>query len=320
MEREDFKNHIDVSIIIVSYNSFQLLVNCLNALISFTANIKYEIIVIDNNSSEGNISDLLSGYKDLILIKNSENKGFGAANNQGLSLAKGKYVLLLNSDTIFIENSLKKVYDFAESLSSDLIIGCRLLNEDKSLQHSVYDYPTFLNVFTSNFFLYALFPRSRFFSKYYLMNRKTNEIKKVDVVTGAFLFGSRKLLIEIGGFDERFFFYNEETDLCYRFKQAGGNIYYFPGTEIIHLKGGTANKQSWFAYKYQSESTVKFFQKHFKGVTFISTIVIHYVGIIIRIPIFFILGVITLNQNLITRSLYYLRLPFIYPRNIFKEK
>ncbi|TDJ56553.1 MAG: glycosyltransferase family 2 protein [Ignavibacteria bacterium] len=311
---------MDVSIIIVNYNSFKLLQDCIESIFKHSTGCDFEIIVIDNNSSIENIDDVVSDFGEIILIKNKKNVGFGAANNQGLRIAKGKYILFLNNDTILLENSLKKVFDFAETLNEDLIIGCKLLNEDKSVQHSVYDFPSLLNVFTSNFFLYSLFPKSKLFNKYHLMNRRINETTEVDVVTGAFLFGTKNKLQEIGGFDKRFFFYNEETDLCYRFKRNGGKIYYYPGTSVVHLKGGTAKTISWFAHKNQSVSTIKFFQKHFSEFKYISALVFHYLGLLIRIPIFLLAGLITLKGRLIIRSLYHFKLLFIYPRNLFKDK
>jgi GT2 family glycosyltransferase len=160
MEKQIQKLEIDVSIIIVNYNSTEFLKNCLKSIEKFTSGISYEIIVIDNNSMTGDIDEILDNHNKIRLIKNNVNKGFGAANNQGVKVAKGKYALLLNNDTILFENSIKKVFDFAESLEGNEIIGCKLLNEDKSVQKSVYDFPNLLNVFTSNFFMYLLFPKS----------------------------------------------------------------------------------------------------------------------------------------------------------------
>ncbi len=316
MTLENMKK-IDVSVVIVNYNSFDLLRNCLSTVIKHTRNVNYEIIAVDNNSTEGKVETITNEFENIILIKNSTNEGFAKANNKGLRIANGKYVLFLNNDTIFFENTIKKVFDFAETLNENSIIGCKLLNKDKSLQHSVYDFPSLLNVFTSNFFLYSLFPKSKLFNKYHLMNRKINETTKVDVVTGAFLFGTKEKLKEIGGFDERFFFYNEETDLCYRFKQNGGKIFYYPQTAIVHLKGGTAKKSGWFAYKNQSLSTIKFFQKHFSRFNFIVALILHYIGIFIRIPTFLLIGFLILNRDLLIRSYYYLKLLVIYPKNLF---
>ena len=305
---------IAVSIIIVNYNSLTLLMNCLATLTKYTSEINYEIILIDNGSDENRIEEKLKHYPEIISIFNKENKGFGTANNQGLAIAKGKYVLFLNNDTIFFENTIKKVFDFAESIKKPVIVGCKLLNQDKTLQHSVFDFPSVLNVFTSNFFLYAIFPRSKYFNKYHIMNRGNIATIEVDVVTGAFLFCSKDIIKKIDGFDERFFFYNEETDLCYRVKQNGGKVYYFPETSVVHLKGGTAKTISWFAHKHQSESTIKFFQQHFSGLKYVSILVFHYTGILIRIPIFLLIGIITFNRNLIIRSFYYFKLLFTYPK------
>ncbi len=309
---------MNASIIIVNYNSFNLLENCLSSLYNQTKDINMEVIVIDNNSTDGNIKDVISRFENIILIKNSDNKGFGAANNQGLKAAKGKYVLFLNNDTIIFENTIKKVYKFAESINDSVIVGCKLLNRDKTLQYSVYDFPSLLNIFTSNFFLYLLFPRSRYFNKYYLMNRRISEITEVDVVTGAFLFGNKDKIEELGGFDERFFFYNEETDLCYRFKNNGGKIFYYPDSSVIHLKGGTANKNFSIRYKNEFIATIKFYQKHFKGLKFVLALIFHYSGMLIRIPVFLLTGILTFNKLLILRSYYNIKHLFSYPENLFK--
>ena len=239
---------------------------------------------------------------------------------RGLEVAKGKYILFLNNDTIILENSIKMVYEFAGSIKKPIIVGCKLLNEDRTLQQSVYDFPKLLNVFTSNFFLYLLFPRSRYFNKYHYMNRKINKITEVDVVTGAFLFGNKDKIKELGGFDERFFFYNEETDLCYRFKKSGGKIFYFADSSVIHLKGGTANKNLSVRFTNEFIATIKFYQKHFRGLKFIMVIIFHYFGMLIRIPIFFFTGILTLNKLLILRSYYNIKNLFSYPQNLFKNR
>lgn len=319
MEEQIQKLEIDVSIIIVNYNSTELLKICINSIEKFTNSINYEIIVVDNSSMLGHVDELLKFHDRITLIKNDINRGFGAANNQGVEVANGKYILLLNNDTILFENSIKKVFDFAESLDGNEIIGCKLLNEDKSVQKSVYDFPKLLNVFTSNFFLYLLFPKSKYFNKYHLMNKGISRITEVDVVTGAFIFMSRKSYEVLGGFDERFFFYMDDTDLCYRHKHNNGKVIYFPETSIIHLKGKSAKGESWFKNKHQSISTIKFFQKHFFGLEFLLMLFFHYAGVLVRIPLFIIGGIVMLNKTLVMRGVYYIRLIFIYPANEFKN-
>ncbi|MCU0415487.1 MAG: glycosyltransferase family 2 protein [Ignavibacteriaceae bacterium] len=300
MEEQIQKLEIDVSIIIVNYNSTEFLKDCLDSIEKFTTGINFEIIVIDNNSMTGDFDELLKYHDKITLIK-------------------GKNILLLNNDTLLIENSIKKVFDFAESLEGENIIGCKLLNEDKSTQKSVYDFPIFLNVFTSNFFLYLLFPKSKYFNKYHLMNKGISRITEVDVVTGAFIFMSRKSYEALGGFDERFFFYMDDTDLCYRHKQNIGKVIYFPETSIIHLKGKSVKGESWFKNKHQSISTIKFFQKHFFGLEFLLMLIFHYIGLLLRFPLFILGGMFTLNKNLFIRGIYYARLIFLYPANQFKS-
>lgn len=319
MEEQVQKLEIDVSIIIINYYSTELLEGCLDSIFKYMNGINSEIIIVDNGSVAGDLENLLSKYSGIKLVMNQSNKGFGAANNQGAELAKGKYLLFLNNDTIIQENSIKKVFDYANSISGENIIGCRLLNADGSIQKSVFDFPTLANVFTSNFFLYLLFPKSKHFNKYHLMNKGINSITDVEVVTGAFLFITKNIFKKLGGFDERFFFYMDETDLCYRHRQNNGRVIYYPEISVIHLKGKSAKGESWFKNKYQSISTIKFFQKHFSTMKFILAIFFHYSGLMLRIPIFLIAGILLMKKELMKRSFYYLRIIFIYPANEVKS-
>ncbi len=319
MEEQIQKLEKDVSVIVVNFNSTELLKDCLDSIIGFTDNINYEVIVVDNGSDKSDIEHFIKDFENILFIKNKVNRGFGGANNQGAAIAKGKYFLFLNNDTILFENTIKKVFDLAESVPGENIIGCKLLNEDKSIQKSVYDFPTLLNVFTSNFFLYLLFPGSKYFNRYHLMNKGIKEITGVDVVTGAFLFINRKSFETLNGFDERFFFYMEETDLCYRHKQNKGQIIYYPETSLIHLKGKSSSGESWFKNKYRSFATIYFFQKHFHGLKFCLAILFHHIGLLIRSPLFILFGVLSINKEMIRRGFYCFLLTFLYPSNQFKS-
>ncbi|MFA8343608.1 MAG: glycosyltransferase family 2 protein [Rhodothermaceae bacterium] len=307
---------INLSTIIVNYNTHQLLDACLSSLFEYNTSLSIEVIVIDNNSQESGFDEIVSKFKDLVIIKNKSNLGFGKANNQGIEIAKGKYILLLNSDTYFTEDTLSKVHKYLETKNEKIILGCRLLNADSTLQHSVSDFPGFRESFMSNFFLYKVFPKKKFFNKYHLMNKELNSVSEVDIVTGAFMIGKTEFFKELKGFDERFFFYFEEIDLCYRVKQNGGKIVYFPETEIYHVGGGSANSYSFFKYSNQSISTIKFYQKHFKGLKFTGCLINHYTGILIRIPLFFFGGLI--KKSLFERAKIYCKLLTIYPKNDFK--
>ena len=179
---------IIVSIIIVNYNSFDLLDHCLGSIKDFTYNVNYEIIVVDNNSSQNGLEKIISTYPDVKFIRNTENLGFSKANNIGIIYASGKYILFLNNDTYFIENSLKKVLDFAEGINREVFIGCRLLNKDGSNQISLVNFDTVLNSFGENFFLYKLFPGNRFLNRYHYNYSETDTPVEVDIIKGAFMF------------------------------------------------------------------------------------------------------------------------------------
>ncbi len=315
----DSKYFYDVSVLIVNYNNIQLLEDCIQSILKNTVEIHFEIIVVDNNSTDGNVEELIKKYNNVKLILNKTNAGFAAANNQGLKIAKGKYILFLNNDTLLIENSLKKVFDYAESRLDQILIGCKLLNTDFSIQYSVYDFPSIGNILFSNLSLYRLFPKLKIFNKYHLMNKQISDITKVDVVIGAFMFCPTDAIVKLNGFDERFYFYNDDTDLCYRFKNSIGQVLYYPYTSIVHHGGATVNKNSWFKFKNQTLVQIQFYQKYFSGFKFLTAVLLNYLGILIRIPYFFILGTISLKISHILTSYYYLKSLFYYPPNKFNK-
>ena len=309
---------IDVSIIIVNYNGFDLLKNCLLTFYKYARDFTYEVILIDNNSVEGDIKEVIKDFKEIILIENKTNLGYSRANNLGLKIANGKYVLFLNNDVLFIENSIKVIYDFAEKLDDKTFIGCKLLNPDKSWQPSSAKFPSGLNFITSNFFLYLINPYSEYLNKYYLQKKIINVPVEVDYILGAFLFGSRSVLLNLQGFDERFYFYAEDIDLCYRLKIMGGKTIFNPTTTIIHIGGASVKSNQWFKFKNKAISELQFFQKHKSGIEFLIGIFSHYTGNFIRIPIFFVIGILMFDRDLLIRSYYHLKLLFIYPKNLFK--
>jgi hypothetical protein len=308
-----------VSVIIVSYNNLYLLKDCLCSLIQHTKDVKYEIIIIDNNSVEGDVKNAVSEFKDTTLIINKNNAGFAAANNQGIGLAKGKYFLFLNNDTIFLENTIKKIFDFAESLQDKTFIGCELKNADRSHQDSIQEIDNVWNYFGEKFFLYKLFPGSKLLNRYYQNYIPAEKPVDVDIIKGAFMFCDSKSVIELKGFDERFYFYGEEVDLCMRFKAQGGRILFYPMSSIIHLGGATVTKNRWFDLKNQVIARIQILQKHYYGLMFFTMLLLHYSGIFLRIWVYSIEGVITLNKNQLWKALYYLKQLFVYPQNRFKH-
>lgn len=308
---------MNISIVIVNYNALALLDKCLSSIIKHTEGLNFEIIVVDNNSSEGDVEQIADSYHKIKIIKNKKNLGFSAANNVGFNIATGKYILILNNDTIFHENTIKTLFDFAEKLKRDVFIGCKLLNEDGTRQVSLVDFDTLTNSLGENLFIYKLFPRSKIFNRFHLNYREINRPMEVDVVKGAFILCTATALKNLKGFDTRFFFFGEETDLCCRFKNSGGAVFYYPGTSIYHIGGASTDKNLWFKFKNQSIAKIQIYQKHYSGMKAFLLIALHFSGIFLRVPLYFFAGVLSLNQSLIMKSFFYLKTLFVYPTNQF---
>lgn len=318
MGRENNKM-IDVSIIIVNYNGSLMLKECLETLYNFSTGFDCEIIIVDNHSTEENIDEVVKGFSNIILIKNETNLGFSKANNIGLKIAKGKFVLLLNNDVYFTENSIKKVLEFADRQPEKSFVGCKLLNPDGSWQASSSSFPNIINIVASNLFLYLLFSNSRLLNKYYLQNLDVNKPVKVDYVLGAFLFSRREILLSLNGFDEKFFFYGEDIDLCFRLKAFGGSTIFFPDTSVVHIGGASVKNNQWFKFRNKSIAELQFYQKHFFGLKFLVAVIFTYLGHFIRIPISLVIGLFKFDRDLVERSYFHLKLLFVYPKNIFRD-
>jgi GT2 family glycosyltransferase len=225
-------DRIDISVIIVNWNTKDLLRNCLNSLYQTVPNLACEIVVVDNASSDGSIAMLKSEFSSVIRIVNKENKGFGAANNQALAIMKGKYALLLNSDVVLTTRAVSKLWDFCESNEKAAIVCGQLLNADGSKQNSIASFPGLLTLAANTSLLEYLFP-GRYPSKRY---RHTSPIE-VDSAIGACMMIRKKALDEAGTFDERYFFFFEETDLAYTMRLQGWKIYQVPDALVYHLQG-----------------------------------------------------------------------------------
>lgn len=307
-----------VTIVIVNYNSFDLLEKCLNSISEFVDEKMYRIILIDNNS-DGDVSKISKKFRCIELIRNEKNIGFAAANNKAIKIIDTKYTLLINNDIIFEEDSIKKIIDIAEKNDEEIIVGCRLLNPDGSIQESAYQFPNIWNTFTENFFLSTLFKKNKVFSKSSLSFSHSQNFQRTDSVKGAFMFCSSQQLKKIGGFDERFFFYSEDIDLCKRFKEAGGKIYFYPGTSVIHYEISNNKKDFWFYHKNLSIGKIQYYQKHFLGLRLIFVLIIHFCGIAIRVPLYAILYLIKFDSAWLKKSLIYIKLLFVYRNTSFRN-
>ncbi len=223
---------MDITIIIVNYNSKDLLRNCLNSIYATVHNISHEIIVVDNASSDGSQVMVGTEFPTIHLIKNERNYGFGAANNQALAIMQGRYALLLNTDTMLKEKAVSELFSFMET-HPDAAIACgQLLNADGSKQNSIASFPSIWTLLFNIPVIEKLFPH-RYPSKRY---DHKNPIE-VDSGIGACLLVRKQAINEVGLFDERYFFFFEETDWALRMKNAGWKVYHVPSAHIYHLQG-----------------------------------------------------------------------------------
>lgn len=248
---------MQVSVIIVNYNTKQLTLNCIESIYKHTCDVDFEIIVVDNASSDGTVEAVEVAFPEVRVIKSSENLGFGRANNLGAKYAKGEFLLLLNSDTLLVENSIQKMLDFYLTNQDFLnvgAIGCILTDE-------------WGNSINSG----GVFPKSNNYIRSYIGRvsesftiDETVEYQQIDFVTGADLFISKQCYDGVSGFDESFFLYYEETDLQRRLVDLGYQNYLFNRTKIIHLEGGSdlGKKISNFKRMIIHQSRNRYLRKH----------------------------------------------------------
>lgn len=253
---------LDVSVIVVNWNTREILRDCLASTFQETKSLKMEVIVIDNASSDGSVEMVREKFPEVILIANTENRGFAAANNQGIEIAKGRYLLLLNSDTVVLDGAIEKTVAYADNLQDTAVVGCRVLNPDRSLQPTCFMFPSVLNWLLFATYLYKIFPRSKFFGRERMSWWLRDDEREVDVVTGCYMLVSRSAVEDVGLLDERFFMYAEETDWCFRFRQRGWKNRFMPYAEIIHIGGASAPKKSAHRARVANESFKRYMFKH----------------------------------------------------------
>lgn len=223
---------MDVSIIIVSFNTMQMTDDCISSVIKSLQGVsfRWEIIVIDNVSTDGTRAMLKEKFPKVTTILNRENIGFGRANNQGIKMAKGEYILLLNSDTLIVSNAIEKLFAFGKQ-HSNAFVGGKLLNFDRSAQTSCGPFFSLPVVFASLFLQGDRLGITRW---------SPNSVRKLDWISGACIMAPKKLFMNDLLFDEKIFMYMEEIDLLYRAKQKGYSVYFYPRALIIHLGAGSS--------------------------------------------------------------------------------
>ena len=247
---------LKLSVIIVNYNVRYFLELCLESVQVALTGIDSEVIVIDNNSTDDSCEMVKALFPDVILIQNAKNVGFSKANNQGVDLSKGEYVCILNPDTIVAEDSFTKILTFATNKDNLGIVGCKLIDGTGCfLPESKRNLPV----------VKVAIQKMRGNATYYYANDiKEDEIAKVDVLVGAFMFMKRAVYQDLEGFDEDYFMYGEDIDLSYKAQKRGLDNYYYGATTIIHFKGESTMKDALYAKRFYGAMQI-FYKKHFRS-------------------------------------------------------
>ena len=261
---------MDVSIIIINFNTKELTINCIDSIISQTVNITYEIIVCDNASIDGSQRAIQLKFPNIVLIESAENLGFGKANNLGAEVAQGRYLFFLNSDTVLLNNSIDALYSFNIANHERLNIGVSggiLLDKNGFETLSFGPLPS---LFTTLISILGLVPRFTKMTKSELKDFISNGYLEVGYITGADLFISKSIFKAIGGFDPNIFMYYEESDLQLRLNHAKFHNYVIAATKIVHLEGASLNQLSTNNKKRLiiTKSIFYYFRKHSKSLAF----------------------------------------------------
>ncbi|NEQ48935.1 MAG: glycosyltransferase family 2 protein [Leptolyngbya sp. SIO3F4] len=247
-----------VSIVIVNYNGGPVILECLNSLQKYTRRIPYEIIVVDNNSQDGSPEEINGNFPSVNLLRQSKNAGFGTANNIGVAKSSGKFIWLLNSDVYLTSNVLPFFVARLEEDPQIGILGPRLVNADGSFQLSVSKEISIRGEFQT---LQQVRKYRNLATRPQLAQSYVSE-KTVDIVVGAAMFMRREVFDKSGGFDQNFFMYFEESDLCKRVRNLGYSILYTPKVELIHIGGYSVSKASGRMAQEYRRSQRYYYEKH----------------------------------------------------------
>jgi GT2 family glycosyltransferase len=276
-----------LSIIIVNYNTYTLTKQTIDSIIKEEHPFQYEILLVDNASSDGSIENLQEIFNSIVsegilqIFINKTNLGFAKANNIGMRIAKGKYILLLNSDTVVKEDCLAKCLSQIEKNTNIGALGCKVVLPDGKLDHACKrGFPT---PKASLYYLFKLYKKDPIkYGQYDALYLNENEVGEVDCLTGAFMLMRKDVLNNVGLLDEDFFMYGEDIDLCYRIKKGGYKILYYPKAQIIHHKGGSSKKKKTKVIYDFHQAMWIFYKKHYYNKYNIAISFLVYIGIVAK--------------------------------------
>lgn len=254
---------IDITVVIVNYKVKEYIANLLNSIYKAKGALSVQIIVVDNNSNDESVEFLKKRYPKVTYIENKENLGFGVANNQAINIADGEFTLIINPDTLVSEDTLEVMLSHMRKHPKCGASGCKILNPDGTFApESKRSVPTLGTAISKVLGLNSIFPKSKVFGSYYLGWIHENEFAHIPVLSGSFMFWRTDVLQHLNGFDERFFMYGEDIDLCYRIQNTEYHIDYVPNTSIIHYKGESTRKGDLKYVRIFNKALYQFFEKH----------------------------------------------------------
>ncbi len=259
---------LDLSVVIVNYNTGHLLADCLRSLLGNQGPFAYQVTVVDNGSSDGSAALVRREFPQVHPLENQGNMGYAYANNQGLKSRRARYYLLLNPDTILPTDAIDKMVAFMEGKPEAGIAGPKLVMADGRLDLACRrGFPTPQVSFYRMMGLSRLFPRSRRFARYNLAYLDPDQVTEVDSVVGAFMMIRDEVLRQIGYLDEEFFLYGEDLDFAYRAKEAGWKVYYNPGVTVLHYKRQSSQQNKERARYEFYRAMYLFYRKHYASTT-----------------------------------------------------
>lgn len=277
-------NLVDVSVIILNYNTCELTLNALRSVYESKTSYTFEVILIDNHSTDDSLVRIKAEYPQVKLIENKINVGYSRGNNQGMREASGRYVLLLNSDTILEEQTLEIMISYMDKNIEVGASGCKIVLPDGSLDKACKrGFPTPLASFYYAFGFSKLFPDKPHFNQYQLSHLDSDHEYDVDCLVGAFMLVRKQVIDQVGMLDESFFMYGEDIDWCYRIKQAGWRIYYYPRTKITHYKGASSRRKPVKIIYEFHRAMFLFHKKHYQKKYFFIINYLVYTGIYLKL-------------------------------------
>ncbi len=289
---------MDVSVIIVNWNTRALLRNCIKSIIENAGSIEYEIIVVDNASADASVEMVKDRFPGVIVIANKDNRGFASANNQGIEIARGRYVLLLNSDTLVGESAIAKTVSYADKNPEAAVVGCQVWKDLDTIQMTCFRFTNLFNLMLAESGLATFFRNNRILGSQWMHWWKRDTEKQVDVVSGMYMLVRREAIDHVGPMDESYFMYYEETDWCYRFNKAGWKSLFYPGAKIIHTHGGNASSSKVRSKMFvqRQKSLLIFLKKHNGSLAAFAARLILIISFSIRTIAWFV--IMTLNRIL----------------------